>query len=111
MKKLAIILFLLTPCVVQAHTFSFDDCLRVTEWISVTVGAREQKIGYEVVEDAARVHMDAISKIKPEEAFILDVSDDAMFFTLLEQVYNSKQTSDEASTDFLNVCVRRITPN
>lgn len=111
MKNLAIILFLLTPFVAQAHTFTFDQCLGVTEWINVTVGARDQHIGYEVVDDAARVHMDAILKIKPQEAFILDISDDEMFFSLLERVYNSKQTSDEASTDFLNACVSRITPN
>jgi hypothetical protein len=111
MRIFALIFLLTISSIASAHIFTFNDCLRVTDWISVTVSARDQKIPYDQVDEAARVHMDAILKIKPHEAFILDPIDDEMFFNLLEKVYNSKQTGDEASTDYLTECAKRITPN
>jgi fido (protein-threonine AMPylation protein) len=111
MRILALIFLFTLSSIASAHPFTFIDCLRVTEWINVTVGARDQQIPYDQVDEAARVHMDAIAKIKPQEAFILDPADDEMFFNLLERVYNSKQTGDEASTNYLTECAKRITPN
>jgi len=96
---------------VLSHTFTFNQCLDVTEWITTTIGARDQNIPYEQIEEAIRNHMDAIRIVKPEKAFVLDPADDEAFFSLLEKVYHSKRSIDEEQTDYLTDCVSRITPN